>query len=96
MNIYYFFPKLTDSVTAIISGTNDPSSIITIDWRTMNYNVLPVKLSGNRKQGCCGLLRKKNDQLLVAVAGDIEFYIVCHRFRLLKRVDYFGVDFDIF
>jgi hypothetical protein len=59
---------MNDTMTAILSGGNSPSSIITFDWTTMLYYEQPVQFSKNRQMCGCGLI-KTNGQLLVAVSG---------------------------
>jgi len=59
---------MNDTVTAILSGTNNPYSIRTFDWRTMLYHEQPVQFSKARHYCGCALL-KIDGQLLVAVSG---------------------------
>jgi len=57
------------TITAIISGSNNPYSIRTFDWTTMQYYMQPVLFSMDRRYCGCALL-KIDGQLLVAVSGE--------------------------
>ena len=63
--------KVNATITAIVSGANNPNKITTFDWTTMLYHAQPITLNGNRQFCSCGLLRNKESQLLVAAAGEI-------------------------
>ncbi len=62
--------KLTDTLTVIANAKKNGRIIATFDWTTMAYQEMPIRFSKDRYLSSCGLLRKSNGQLLVAVAGN--------------------------
>ncbi len=61
--------QISDTVTAIFGGQNNPHEILTFDWIVMEYLKHKSVLIGSRQYSTCALMKGDNGENLAAVAG---------------------------
>jgi hypothetical protein len=65
--------QINETVTAFLSGGNDPRRILTFDWATMEYTKHTSRLIGERRLSACSLLKGSDGEVLVAIASGVSF-----------------------
>ena len=62
---------MNEAQTVFLGGSNDNYGIVTLDWQTFNYKKHTEKFSRKRWKSACTLLKGRNQEPLVAIAGGI-------------------------
>ena len=57
---------MDESTTGFFGGFNDPSGIVTYDWKTMKYTYQGPKLGGNRQFSVCAVLNGNAEVAVVS------------------------------
>lgn len=64
--------QLNDTLSVLLGGSIDPHGIVSLDWKTSTFTKMEEKLIKRRWKSACALVKSKNGDPLVAVAGGIH------------------------